>query len=282
MRLGAQHAIVPAMPSTDTKLEGSHGALHVRRWDHPDPSYIALIAHGIGEHAGRYEHVAQALVDDGAVVWAPDHYGHGHSDGERAQADDVEAFVDDLHLVADAARAATPGLPVVLVGHSLGGLIATRFAQRHQDELSALVLSAPAIGGNPQFEALLDMDPMPDVPIDPATLSRDPAVGEAYMADELIYHGPLTRRSIEGIYAGIGAVADGPSLEVPTLWQHGTADELLPRELAGAALGRIRTDATEEKSYPDARHEIYNETNQDEVIADAITFVRAHNGAAVS
>jgi alpha-beta hydrolase superfamily lysophospholipase len=272
---------VPMSPSSGTKLNGSHGALHVHRWENPAARYVALIAHGVAEHALRYEHVAQALVNDGAAVFAPDHYGHGLSDGERGLVEDIEAYVDDLHLVADLAREAHPGLPLVLIGHSLGGIIATRFAQRHQDELTALVLSAPVIGGNPGFEQLLALDPLPDVPLDPAMLSRNPAVGEAYAADELVYHGPLARLTLETIFSGGDTIADGPKLELPVLWLHGEKDPLAPYDATAAAIAKIRGGRIQEKSYPGAMHEIFNETNQDEVIGDAIAFVRAQTGATV-
>ena len=97
------------------------------------------------------------------------------------------------------ARADHPGLPVVLVGHSMGGLIAARFAQRYLDELAALVLSGPVVGGNPAFEMLLEMDPIPEIPIDPAILSRDPAVGAAYAADPLVYHGPFHKATLRAL-----------------------------------------------------------------------------------
>lgn len=261
------------MPSTTDVLQGSHGDYTVHVWENPDARYVALIAHGIAEHALRYDHVAAALTGDGAVVYAPDHYGHGLSAGERGLVEDIEAYVDDLHLVADRARADHPGLPLVLIGHSLGGIIATRYAQRYMPELAALVLSGPVIGGNPAFEQLLAMDPLPEVPLDPAMLSRDPAVGEAYAADELIYHGPLTRTTLETIFGSVQTIADGPKLSLPTLWLHGAEDPLAPYDATREAVERLRTEQLTEKSYPGARHEIFNETNQDEVIGDAITFI---------
>jgi alpha-beta hydrolase superfamily lysophospholipase len=267
------------MPPTADVLKASHGDYQVHVWENPDARYVALIAHGLGEHSRRYDHVADALVADGAAVYAPDHYGHGRSEGERALVEDIEAYVDDLHLVADRARAAHPGLPVVLIGHSLGGVIATRYAQRYASELSALVLSAPVIGGNPAFEGLLSMDPIPEVPLDPAALSRDPAVGEAYAADELVYHGPLHRTTLETIFAAVETIARGPKLELPTLWLHGEEDPLAPYQVTGEAVQRIRTEQVSEKSYPGAMHEIFNETNQDEVMADAVAFIDQHTGA---
>ena len=119
-------------------------APYVHRWSAAQPRCIVLIAHGYGEHAGRYEHVAQRLVDDlDAAVYAPDHRGHGRTDGATGTVQDGEAITSDLHDVADTARAEHPGLPVALIGHSMGGLIATRFAQRYGDELAALVRLEP-------------------------------------------------------------------------------------------------------------------------------------------
>ena len=257
-------------------LDATTGSLYVHTWIAEQPRYVALIAHGMGEHAGRYEHVAVRLVADGAAVYAPDHRGHGRSDGVYGTVDDVEDLVDDLHTVADRAREAHSGLPVVLIGHSLGGIIASRFAQRYPDELAAMVLSAPAIGGNPDIEALLAMDPMPDVPLDPALLSRDPAVGEAYAADERVYHGPLLRPTLEAIFAAGRAVAAGPKLAMPTLWLHGELDGLAPLTATRPVAEAIAGDSFEHKVYDGAQHEIFNETNQDEVIGDAIAFLNRH------
>src|SRR4051812_17666264 len=102
-----------------TTLEGSEGAVSVRVWEHPDPARIVVIAHGYGEHIGRYEHVADAFVERGAAVYGPDHLGHGQSEGERVRVTDFERMVDDLHQVVELARREHPGLPVVLVGHSM-------------------------------------------------------------------------------------------------------------------------------------------------------------------
>ena len=140
------------MSTASYEFDGADGRIHVTTWSGAEaPRFVTLLAHGYGEHAGRYEHVAAMLVGLGAVVYAPDHLGHGQSSGERALVDDIEVLVTDLHIVADRARTDHPGLPVVLVGHSMGGLIAARFAQRYLAELTALVLSGPVVGGNPAF-----------------------------------------------------------------------------------------------------------------------------------
>jgi alpha-beta hydrolase superfamily lysophospholipase len=262
------------MGSETFEMQGARGALVVHHWADGDPDYLVLIAHGLGEHAGRYAHVAERLVADGGEVYAPDHYGHGRSDGERAIVDDIAAMVGDLHRVADRACADHPGLPTVLIGHSMGGVVAARYAQLYGSELTALVLSGPPLGGNPAFEALLEMDPFPEIPIDPSVLSRDPEVGRAYAADPLVYHGPLTLPTLRGIFTGVEAIATGGSLgELPTLWIHGEEDALAPLEYARGAVEQIRGSNFESKVYPQARHEIFNEINGDEVMDDVLAFL---------
>ncbi|MCW2958565.1 MAG: alpha/beta hydrolase fold protein [Solirubrobacterales bacterium] len=251
---------------------GTHGHVEGYAWIEGEPRYIAVIAHGYGEHARRYDHVAEALLADGAAVYALDHHGHGRSEGERALAVDVQDFVTDLSTLVRYA-AERYGLPVVLIGHSMGGLIATRYAQQHPETLAALVLSGPVIGGNPGFMQLLDLDPIPEVPIDPATLSRDPAVGAAYVADELVYHGPFRRETLQAMIGAVQQIAEGPKLELPVLWLHGELDELAPYDVTREAAERIRTASWQETVYPGAMHEIFNETNKDEVLADVTTFV---------
>jgi alpha-beta hydrolase superfamily lysophospholipase len=262
------------MTETSFKLEGETGAIHVRVWSGGEPTYAVVLAHGIGEHSGRYVHVAERLVDDGAVVYADDHYGHGKSDGDRMEIPDLDVMVRDLHLVVDRMRADHPGLPLALVGHSLGGLISTRFVQLYPGELTALVLTDPFVGGNPAFEGLLAMDPMPDIPIDPAMLSRDPATGEQYLADPLVYHGPLTRLTLTEVFAAVGRVAAGPAFgDLPTLWLHGENDPLAPYEVTAKAFEHLAGSDFEQKMYEGAKHEILNETNKDEVIGDVLAFL---------
>src|SRR3954449_1240938 len=101
-------------------IKGSGGDLSVAIWDRSDAERVVVLAHGYGEHIGRYEHVAAALVDRGAAVYGPDHLGHGESAGEQALVTDFERIVDDLHGVVELARERPPGRPVVMVGHSMG------------------------------------------------------------------------------------------------------------------------------------------------------------------
>jgi alpha-beta hydrolase superfamily lysophospholipase len=259
--------------STDINLKGQLGEVVVTRWDAADPTFLVALAHGFGEHAGRYAHVAAALNGIGGTVYAPDHAGHGRSEGDRARADKIEEIVTDFAAVVELAQGEHPGLPLVVIGHSMGGVVATRYVQRYEAP-AALVLSGPIIGGNPGFSALLTMDPLPDVPLDPAALSRDTAVGEAYAADPLIYHGPLQRESLQGLVDAVELIAKSGDLgDVPTLWLHGEQDPLAPYDATAGAIEKVKGSNLEAKSYEGAMHEIFNETNKDEVIGDVTTFI---------
>ncbi|MFN8151072.1 MAG: alpha/beta hydrolase [Solirubrobacterales bacterium] len=268
------------MDPVSTEIQGTNGRLYVGTWPNPDATFLVLLVHGYGEHIGRYQHVAERLVAEGAVVVGLDHHGHGRSEGERALIERGEDLTDDLRLVAEWAQAEHPGLPVVMIGHSMGGLIATRYAQEHGGELSALVLSGPVIGGNPALEALLEFDPIPDVPIDPAGLSRDPAVGEAYASDPLVYHGPFLRQTLEALVAGAAAAAEaGPlSDSLPTLWIHGTEDPLAPLRATEDAFALIAGEDFRQRIYEGAAHEVFNEINREEVLDDVCEFIAAALG----
>jgi alpha-beta hydrolase superfamily lysophospholipase len=118
------------------------------------------------------------------------------------------------------------------------------------------------------------MDPIPDVPIDPAMLSRDPSVGAAYAADELVYHGPFRRDTLRAIGASVAAIAAGPGLgALPTLWVHGELDQLAPLEVTRGAVQRLRASDLTEHVYPGAQHEVFNEINGEQVIDDVVAFL---------
>jgi alpha-beta hydrolase superfamily lysophospholipase len=258
----------------DATLAGRRASITYRVWPADEPRRLVLLAHGYGEHIGRYEHVAAAFTARGAVVAGPDHLGHGRSGGERVLIEDYEAVVEDLHAVADAVRGEWPGLPLVLVGHSMGGMIAARFAQRHREELAGLVLSGPVLGSWTAATDLLALDEIPDDPLDVTTLSRDPRVGEVYAADGLVWHGPFKRPTLEAIGQALGTIGDGPPLgELPTLWIHGAEDQLVPIGETRTGIEALGATALTEHVIPGARHEVFNETNRDAVLAEVADFV---------
>src|SRR5919202_5608283 len=206
------------------------GRVQVRRWPAADARRLVVLVHGYGEHISRYAHVAEALLAHGSTVVGPDHVGHGHSAGERGLVESFEPIVDDLRGVVQAERG---DLPVVMVGHSMGGLIAVRYAQRHRADLAGLVLSGPAVGLGPVMQQWLAAPELPSDPLDASALSRDPAVGEAYVADPLVYHGGGKRPTLEAVAAPDQGVAAGPGFgDLPLLYVHGAEDPLVPVALA--------------------------------------------------
>jgi alpha-beta hydrolase superfamily lysophospholipase len=255
-------------------LSGSEGQLSARVWPHPAPARIVVLSHGYGEHVGRYGHVSDALVERGAVVYGADHLGHGESEGERALVADVEHVVDDLHAVVRLAREQHPGLPVVLVAHSMGGMIGARYAQHHGDQLAGLVLSAPSIGLAPVLAEWLAAPELPGDPIDVGVLSRDSSVGAAYANDPLVWHGGWKRPTVEALHRANEAIDGGPGFgRLPVLYIHGEADELVPPGLARPAVERLRGEDFTERIVPEARHETFNELDQVETIGLVADFV---------
>lgn len=263
---------------SDLTLTGHAGDLYAREWlPSGDATWIALLCHGYGEHVGRYEYVAGRLTADGAAVYGLDHVGHGRSDGERVLVADFEPVVADFHVLADAARERHPGIPTVLVGHSMGGMIAARYTQLHGEELACTVLSGPVLGRWEAVDSLLGVEEIPDTPIEPSTLSRDAGVGEAYVADELVWHGPFKRPTLEALNAAMATIRDAGAISsTPVLWLHGEEDQLVPMAATREGWADLAGAGAEATSYPGARHEIFNETNKDEVLDDALAFVHRH------
>jgi alpha-beta hydrolase superfamily lysophospholipase len=172
-----------------------------------------------------------------------------------------------------------PGLALVLVGHSMGGMIGARYAQLHGDELAGLVLSGPVLGTWSSATDLLGLDQIPDDPLDVSTLSRDPRVGGAYSEDELVWHGPFKRPTVKALDAELKAIGAGPGLgQLPTLWLHGEDDQLVPISESRAGVDALELGALETHVFPGARHEVFNETNRDEVLGITADFVDRVSG----
>lgn len=274
-------------------------ALPTRAWlpDDPAAERAALVlVHGLGEHVGRYGALAARLAAEGYAVHGYDQRGHGRAEGPRAQVDRFDQLVDDLGDVAARVRAAHPGRPLVVFGHSLGGVVALRAVQAGAVAPDALVLSSPALnvgGGVPGWlQALLTRlaGPFPDLPtrpVDVTALSRDPAVVAAYRDDPAVFHGPVkARMATELVRAGALALADAraaadatPSVDAlagnghpraPVLIVHGRGDRIADpgasAELHRAMAGR---DATLEL-YDDGPHELFNDPLRERVLGDVL------------
>lgn len=276
--MGARHE--------EGRFEGVGGLeIYWQAWQpEGSPRAIVTISHGGAEHSGRYAWTADQLTARGYAVYAIDHRGHGRSAGPRAYVDRIDNAVTDLHTLIGLARDRHPDLPLVLLGHSMGGLIALAYALRYQDELSGLVLSAPlaVLEATPAARAavrgLSVVAPrLPIYKIDGTTVSRDPEVVRAYDNDPLNHRGMLPARTVAEIAATVATFADRlPELTLPILTVYGSGDRLVDN--AGSALvdERSASDDSTLIAYDGLYHEVLNEPERDRVIADVAGWIDAH------
>lgn len=253
------------------------GRLAYRAWPVEKPRGQVVIAHGFAEHGGRYAHVAAALNDASLSVWASDHRGHGRSEGERANIESVWSAVSDLDLFVDLVRERAAGGPLFLLGHSMGGLIATAYAEEHQDRLAGLVLSGALVHIAPELVALAEAEEIPDLGLADA-VSRDPAVVQAYKDDPEVYLGPPPR----GFLRAAGQVEEVRDrfgqLSLPVLVMHGSADLLVsPQALRDLVAGVSSQDLTA-VLWPGLWHEIFNEPEKERVIATTSEWITGRLG----
>ena len=249
-----------------------------------DARAVIVIVHGAGEHSGRYEYVAQALTGDGYAVFALDHRGHGRSGGSRALIDSMDNAVADVDALVYDARVRHPSVPIFMLGHSMGGTIALRYAIEHQHQLDGLVLSGPlaALEGAPAplrliGKALAAIAPKtPLIGVDPKVVSRDQAVVDAYIADPLVHHRKLPARTLAELAAAIDGFPETvTAITIPTLILYGSEDKLCPPAGSQMLAERIAAQDKSIKAYPGLYHEILNEPERDEVLADLRAWLAA-------
>ncbi len=263
--------------------------IYWQRWV-PDgePRAVLAIAHGASEHSGRYQHVADRLVTERYAVYALEHRGHGRSEGPRALIDRMSRAVADLDQLIGLAAAQHPGVPLFLIGHSMGGTVSLCYALKHQDRLAGLILSGPlaAVEAAPPHlriaaKVLSALVPgLPLVAIDVDQVSRDPAVVKAYVEDPLVYHGKLPVRTVSELAAAIESFpAAVASIRVPTLIMYGTADGLCPTRGSTMLAERIGSADLTTRAYDGLYHEIFNEPEQDRVLDDTCAWLAEHVSA---
>jgi alpha-beta hydrolase superfamily lysophospholipase len=276
-----------------TSEAGDGAEITAYRWsgDDGDPRAIVVVAHGMGEHAGRYRRLADALVGAGYVVYAPDHRGHGRTAGSPEAHGDLgasgwDALVGDLGTLAALARAEHPGVPLVAFGHSMGSFALQQYLLDHSHDVDAAVLSgttaldvvAPGIDATREVDLSAFNLAFAPARTDYDWLSRDEAEVDAYVDDPDCGFG-LDPAATAGMLHGAAATADVSSVraDLPIYLMSGEADPLA----AGGPLVELVADRYREAGvrdvtvvlYPQARHEILNETNRDEVTADLLAWL---------
>jgi alpha-beta hydrolase superfamily lysophospholipase len=252
-----------------------------------DPRAVVVIAHGAGEHIGRYEHVAARLASEGYAVYGLDHRGHGRSEGRRALIDRAASAVADMDHFVLMAGSQHPGLDVFLLGHSMGGCLSLRYAMRFQDRLTGLLLSGPlaALEAAPVAVRLVARvlsaiaPAAPVFAVDASLVSRDPEVVRAYETDPLVHHGKLPVRTVAELAAAVESFPNGvAAITIPTLIMYGTADGLAPP--AGSKMLGERIGAADKTviPYDGLYHEILNEPEQGRVMDDMCGWLSARVG----
>ncbi len=247
-----------------------------RTWDTADPKASMLIVHGLGEHSGRYDHAGAYFAGRGIATSAFDLRGFGQSEGHRAYVETFDRYLDDVE--QQLAWAGRPGVPTVLLGHSLGGLIALSYAESDRSAPDLLVLSAPALAADvpviKKVAAKLLSRVLPKLAlpndIEGEQLSRDPAVGEAYFADPLVHTKTTARLGAELFAAMDRAAARLDRLFVPAFVIHGGADTLVP-PTASAPLANLAN--VQRRLFPQFRHECFNERDKEEALAAVADWV---------
>lgn len=254
-----------------------------RHWPVADPEHVIVLVHGLGEHSGRYEDFAEFFNSRKIAVVALDHTGHGLSPGTRCHVSSFEDYLSPLLALTLEAEALYPDVPKVLIGHSLGGLIAAAFLLSHQDKFQSAVLSGPALGIDPAppvwqqriTRALSYLLPKLGVlALDASQVSRSTEVVAAYQADPLVHHGKISARLVTELFDCVERVNDQAGrILLPLKVVHGEADVMTSPQASKAFIEKLGSEVAEYQGYPGLYHEIFNEPEREQVLEDVLSFI---------
>jgi acylglycerol lipase len=260
--VSAADAVQPVVRTFEGTFTGARGVAIFRRGWLPAnaPRAVFALVHGMSEHSGRYDPFGRYLATRGVAVHAYDHRGHGRSGGETGTVEDFGDFLDDLSTFLSTLRAEHPAGPLVLFGHSMGGLIATAYVLERKPQPDLFILSGPAI---------VPLLAPGERRIDATRLTRDPREQQAYLDDPLILRERVQDSLMVRLAAGIGLLV-GRSGEIshPLLLIHGTDDRLCSAEGAEQYVRASSSADVTVRLYPEGRHEMLNEINRDDVMRD--------------
>lgn len=256
-----------------------------RHWAANDPARgVILLAHGLGEHSGRYQHFADYFTRSGYAVVAPDHLGHGRSPGHRAHVGAFEDYLQPLKALRRHIDDWYPGIPCFLLGHSLGGLIAARLLLDAQCQFAGAALSAPALAVAEQpAPALLLLNrllarlwpTLGMLKLDASQVSRNADVVAAYEADPLVHHGKVSARLVNQLFATMGEVnARAAAITLPLLLMHGDADVMTAPAGSSDFSTRVSSRDVTLRLYAGLYHEIFNEPEQQQVFAELAAWMQ--------
>lgn len=269
-------------------FEGEGGVLLFEESWHPAaaPRAVVVIVHGLKDYGHRYAALASELVGKGFAVYAFDQRGHGHSAGARAYVEHFDEYEKDLSRFIDRVAAREPGRPIFLVGHSMGGAIATLYTLDHGDRLAGLVLSAPALARNPDVSGaaigftkfLSAIAPSLRVlSLDDDRFSRDPAVAVAMRSDPLVDDASIPARTAAGLIDAFATIhARASSLKLPLLVMEGTVDRITPVAGSRALVDAASSSDKNLVLFEGAFHDLAHETNAAEVRARITGWLSTH------
>ncbi len=251
-----------------------------------DVKAMLFVTHGLGEHSGRYMNVVNHFVPLGYAVYGLDHVGHGKSEGGRELVERFEDYTDTLTLYYKMVKGWQPGKPIFLLGHSMGGLIASYYLLDHQADFKGAVISAPAIKiGDSISKTTITMGRilskvaprMGLLALDANGISRDPEVVRVYVNDPLVFHGKTPARlAAEMLRAMQRVTAEVGAITLPFITLQGGQDKLV--DPGGAQMLYDRAGSTDKtlKIYEGLYHEVFNEPERAQVLKDVETWLEAH------
>uniref|UniRef100_A0A8D0GFY4 Monoglyceride lipase n=1 Tax=Sphenodon punctatus TaxID=8508 RepID=A0A8D0GFY4_SPHPU len=234
------------------------------------PRALVFVAHGAGEHCGRYDDFAQMLTGLNLLVFAHDHVGHGQSEGDRMVVSDFHVYIRDSLQHIELMKQHHPGLPVFLLGHSMGGAISILTACERPSEFSALVLISPLVVASPEaatpikvFAAKVLNLVLPNLTlgaIDPNVVSRNKKEVESYTLDPLVHHGGMKVSFVIQLMNAIAKIERSlPKLTLPILVLHGSSDKLCDIKGSYLLMDTVSSQDKTLKVYDEAYHALHKE-----------------------
>ncbi len=248
---------------------------------------VILLVHGLGEHSGRYQAFASYFNELGIAVVAPDHRGHGRSRGDRGHVESFDEFMAPLLELREKIREWYPRSPCFIVGHSLGGLISTRFLLEHQNSFDGAALSAAAlqVPKPPSKLSLLVLRLLARIKpslgllqLDADEISRRPEVVRDYANDPLVHHGKVSASLVCQMFKTMAEVGEGSGgITLPMLIMHGEEDVMTAAAGSVALHANIGSVHKTLVLFPGLYHEIFNEPERLEVLAELRDWMRARS-----
>lgn len=264
--------------------------LYAQGWEPDgDAQAVVCLVHGLGEHSGRYAHVAAALTGAGYALLAFDLRGHGRSLGVRGHSPSFEALMQDIDCLLDEANACYPRRPCFLYGHSLGGGLVLNYVLRRRPRLAGVIATGPAL--RPAFDPpgwklavgklMCKVRPTFQMAngLDLAGLSHDPSVVRAYKNDRLVHDRVSARLGLDIIMTGEEALAMAGSFPLPLLLMHGNSDRITSCLASRQFAKRVPAGRCTFKEWDGLYHELHNEPEQRDVLRTMIEWLNTRMAA---